>query len=98
MTLESPGGRYQGRDLLDGKIGPELNPVIFLDANLCDSDRKGWEGEREGKRNAFVNLAGQSENCSSKGEGPSSSFPPGGPCVHACMGPDTECERDMETG
>ena len=57
VTLESPGGRYQGRGLLDGKIGPELNPVIFLDANICDSERKGREGERVGKRNVFVNLA-----------------------------------------
>lgn len=92
VTLESPGGRYQGRGLLDGKIGPELNPVIFLDANICDSERKGREGERVGKRNVFVNLAGQSENYRSKGEGPSSSFLPGRLCVHVCMEPDIECE------
>ena len=97
VTLESPGGRYQGRGLLDGKIGPELNPVIFLDANICDSERKGREGERVGKRNVFVNLAWQSENYRSKGEGPSSSFLPGGLCVHVCMEPDIECEWDMET-
>jgi len=92
VTLESPGGRYQGRGLLDGRSGPEVNPVIFLDANICDSERKGREGERVGKRNVFVNLAGQSENYRSKGEGPSSSFLPGGLCVHVCMEPDIECE------
>lgn len=53
MTLESPGGHCQGRGLLDGKIGPELNPVIFLDANICDSDRKE-EREREREKEMYL--------------------------------------------
>ena len=53
MTLESPGGHCQGHGLLDGKIGPELNPVIFLDANICDSDRKE-EREREREREMYL--------------------------------------------
>lgn len=45
-TWEDQGVYYQGRGLLDDKVGPEMNPVIFLDVNTCDSDSDRKE-ERE---------------------------------------------------